>query len=377
MSDGTRRAQILEPTEENIRLAARVLKQGGLVAIPTETVYGLAANAFDAEALSKIYLTKERPTFDPLIVHIAPEKASLAELMREQLIYPHDLSDLAVKRIDRLIREFWPGPLTLVLPKSDLVPDLATSGLETVAIRAPHHPVARALIRELGLGLCAPSANRFGRISPTSSADVLEELGDRIDFILEGGPCEIGLESTILRITEDGEPVLLRPGIIARETIADLLGTRVFDAAEISSDEGAAQIAPGRLASHYAPGKPFSILPARVSQLMSPPPIGALSAKASGQPAIKKIGLLASFGKASDAAETLSEIFEIPVIVEVLSEKGDWSEAARTLFRKIRALDASDADLLVAEPIPQEAIDGSGIAYAIADRLRRATGPHA
>ncbi|MBS1961345.1 MAG: threonylcarbamoyl-AMP synthase [Bdellovibrionales bacterium] len=365
MTKPAKRAQILEPTEANIQVAARILKQGGVVAMPTETVYGLAGNAFEASALSKIFLTKERPTFDPLIVHIAPEKATLADLMREQLIYPHDLSDSAIKRIDALIRKFWPGPLTLVLPKSDLVPDLATSGMETVAIRAPKHPVARALIRELGLGVCAPSANRFGRISPTSAADVLEELGDRIDVILDGGPCEIGLESTILRITEDGEPILLRPGVVTRGEIEELLKTKVLDPRE--TGEGGPQIAPGRLASHYAPTKPFVILPNSIAQMMTPPALGAAKPK--------KVGLLALSGKSAEWAETLSEILELPVVAEILSEKGDWEESARNLFRALRRLDASDADFLVAEPVPPAAIESNGIAYAIADRLKRAAGP--
>jgi L-threonylcarbamoyladenylate synthase len=268
-----KRAQIVAPTPANIELAARILKQGGIVAMPTETVYGLAGNAFEASSLSKIFLAKERPTFDPLIVHIAPEKATLADLMREQLIYPHDLADTAVKRIDALIRKFWPGSLTLVLPKSDLVPDLATSGLETVAIRAPKHPVARALIRELGLGICAPSANRFGRISPTSAADVLEELGDRIDEILDGGPCEIGLESTILRMTEKGEAILLRPGAVSREEIEAFLGAKVIEPAN-GHPTGGPQIAPGRLASHYAPTKPLQILANPVALMMTAPPLG-------------------------------------------------------------------------------------------------------
>ncbi len=364
MTGAPRRAQIVPPTDENIRLAAKILKQGGLVALPTETVYGLAGNAFDPDALAKIFLTKERPNFDPLIVHIAPELNSLAGLMREQLIYPHDLSDVAVRRIDLLIRRFWPGPLTLVLPKGELVPDLATSGMETVAVRSPKHPVARALIKELGLGVCAPSANRFGRISPTSAADVMDELGDRIDLILDGGPCEIGLESTILRITDDGVPVLLRPGIISRQEIMEALGTPVLDPREIA--ENAPQLAPGRLASHYAPKKPFSVLPNLVAQMMAPPLLA-------GKP--KKIGLLALNGDPKIIGETLSEIFELPVVAESLSESGDWNESARTLFKKLRSLDDSDADFLVAEPIPSAAIETSGIAYAIADRLKRAAGP--
>jgi len=368
-TSGPKRAQILEPTPANIELAARILKQGGIVAMPTETVYGLAGNAFEAGSLSKIFLTKERPTFDPLIVHIAPEQATLAGLMREQLIDPHGLSDAAVKRIDLLIRKFWPGPLTLVLPKSDLVPDLATSGMETVAIRAPKHPVARALIQELGLGVCAPSANRFGRISPTSAADVMEELGDRIDVILDGGPCEIGLESTILRITEEGEAVILRPGAISREEIEAILNTKVTDPGDglTETSAGTPQLSPGRLASHYAPAKPFLILPYPVAQMMTPPPL------AGAKP--KKIGLLALSGKPTELAETLSEIFEVPVIAESLSESGDWEEAGRNLFKKLRALDSSDADFLVAEPVSPAAIESHGIAFAIADRLKRASGP--
>ncbi len=369
-----KRAEILSPTDENIRRAALALKQGGIVAMPTETVYGLAGSAFEAEALSKIFLTKERPTFDPLIVHVALENHTLADLMREQLIYPHDLSDIAVKRIDRLIRTFWPGPLTLVLPKGDLVPDLATSGMETVAIRAPKHPVARKLIQAFGLSLCAPSANRFGRISPTSAQDVMEELGDRIEIILDGGTCEIGIESTILRVTEEGDLFLLRPGVISKEMITAAVSARVAHASEMPAREGEAQSAPGMLASHYSPKKLLKILPTLVSQMMTPPPLGTL---ASGETP-KKIGLLLVSGNAKLASETLSEILELPVVAESLSEKGDWSEAAQTLFQKLRKLDASDADLLVTEPIHFEDPSlgqNAGIAYAIADRLTRAAGP--
>ncbi len=358
---GTARAEILKPTDENIQRAALILKQGGIVAMPTETVYGLAGNAFEAESLSKIFLTKERPTFDPLIVHVSMENATLADLMREQLIYPHELSDIAVRRIDKLIRTFWPGPLTLVLPKGDLVPDLATSGMETVAIRAPKHPVARKLIQAFGLGVCAPSANRFGRISPTRAQDVMEELGDRIDVILDGGDCEIGIESTILQVTPEGELYLLRPGVISREMISEAVGAAVLDPTAAANPDGSPQIAPGRLTSHYAPKKPFQILPHVISQMMTPPLLRG--------PKPARIGLLVAGGSAKSAGETLSEILEIPVEAESLSESGDWSEAAKTLFGKLRKLDASSADLLLAEPVT-----GSGIPYAIADRLFRAAG---
>lgn len=373
MTAEVKRAQILEPTSENIRKAAQYLKQGGIVAIPTETVYGLAGNAFDPSALSKIFLTKERPTFDPLIVHVAMENHTLADLMREQLVAPNDLSDMAVKRIDKLIRQFWPGPLTLVLPRGKMVPDLATSGMETVAIRAPKHPVARALIRELGLPVCAPSANRFGHISPTSAHDVMEELGSRIDIILDGGTCEIGLESTILQITEDGEAFLLRPGVISRAAIEEVLDARVEDPQE-EGEGGTAVLAPGRLVSHYSPKKSLQLLRSSISQMMSPPVIQFLQEKKK-DPTPKKAGLLLMSGNAEEAASTLSEILEMPVIAESLSEKGDWVEAAQNLFKKLRTLDASDADFLLAEPVPQAVQETSGIAYAIADRLMRAAAP--
>jgi L-threonylcarbamoyladenylate synthase len=360
------RARVLEPTAANIELAARELKAGNVVAIPTETVYGLAGNAFDAPSLSKIFLAKERPSFDPLIAHVALERATLADLMREQLVDPRNLSDNAVVRIDKLIRAFWPGPLTLVLPRSELVPDLATSGLETVAIRAPRHEVARAVIRAFGLPVCAPSANRFGRISPTSAADVLEELGDRIGLILDGGPCEIGLESTILQVTEEGDAVLLRPGVVTKEKIEEALG-RVIRVAG-SDEQAGAQIAPGRLASHYAPSKPLRMRPNAVAQMMSAP--AGLVPKSA-----KKVGLLSIFGDARATGETLSEILELPVVARSLSPSEDWAEAARNLFSSLRALDASDADVLFAEPIPASVRESNGIAYAIADRLSRSSGP--
>ncbi|MBC7386559.1 MAG: threonylcarbamoyl-AMP synthase [Cryobacterium sp.] len=369
-------ARILDPTDENIQNAVLLLKQGGIVAMPTETVYGLAGNAFDAQALSKIFLAKDRPTFDPLIAHVALEKSTFADLMREQLVSPQELSDLAVKRIDRLIREYWPGPLTLVLPRGKLVPDLATSGMETVAIRAPKHPVARRLIRELGLPVCAPSANRFGRISPTSAKDVKEELGDRIELILDGGDCEIGIESTILQITEDGEPILLRPGVISREALAKTLGVSIENPCDEPANSGSPRvIAPGRLESHYAPKKPLRLLATTLAQMMTPPILPGITGRAGEIPAGKKVGLLISSGNAKAAGETLSAILDAEVITETLSEKGDWLEAAQNFFKKLRALDASDANFLLAEPIPQAVQESSGIAYAIADRLLRAAAP--
>lgn len=358
-------AKILKPTPENIALCAAALKKGEVVAMPTETVYGLAGNASDANALARIFRTKERPTFDPLIAHVALEKSSLAELMKGSLIDSHRLSNEAVRRTDKLIRAFWPGPLTLVLPKTDLVPDLATSGLDTVAIREPKHPVARALIQEFKLPVCAPSANRFGRISPTSAQDVDAELGDRIPYILDGGPCEVGLESTILQVKDDGTLILLRPGVIGIQEIANAIGVAPLDArasgAFDQTDAGAAKRAPGMLASHYAPTTPLTLLPTPISQMMSAPKLAVKLPK--------KIALLTISGDPKKAAAAAHEILNVEIVAaETLSRTGDWIEAGRNLFKTLRTLDTSGAEMILSEPCLEE----TGIGYAIADRLRRA-----
>lgn len=193
-------AELLQPTAENLARAGEALRRGELVGMPTETVYGLAGNALDAEAVARIFAVKERPTFDPLIVHVAPELRGLDAFGEAELVDVAALDGDARTHIEALISRFWPGPLTLVLPRGARVPDLVTSGLATVAVRMPRHPVAQALIRAAQRPLAAPSANRFGRISPTSAADVQAELGDRIGLILDGGSSEVGVESTVLAI---------------------------------------------------------------------------------------------------------------------------------------------------------------------------------
>ncbi len=354
------KSQILAPTPANIALCAKALRTGDVVAMPTETVYGLAGNASDANALAKIFRTKERPTFDPLIVHVALEKSTLAELMRGSLVDSHRLSNTAVKLTDKLIRAFWPGPLTLVLPKTDLVPDIATSGMDTVAIREPKHPVARALIQEFKLPICAPSANRFGRISPTSAKDVAEELGERISYILDGGSCEVGLESTILQVREDGTLILLRPGVIGLDEIEKVTGLRPLDARKTSTD-GKPALAPGMLASHYAPKTPIHLMPTPVSQMMSPPKLN--------QKLPKKVSLLVLQGDEKKAASAIHELLGVEVLLaRSLSRSGDWVESARNFFKSLRDLDASGAELILSEPCQES----SGIGFAIADRLSRA-----
>ena len=350
-------AALLHPTPENIARAAETLRRGELVGMPTETVYGLAGNALDAEAASRIFAAKERPTFDPLIVHVAPEVMGLASLEQLGLIDGTKISTTVRKQAESLVHAFWPGPLTLVLPRGPRVPDLVTSGLPRVAVRMPRHPVAQALIRASGVPLAAPSANRFGRISPTSAADVVSELGDRIGLVLDGGPCQLGVESTVL-LLDDEAPVLLRPGGLPREDVERVLGRPVARATQRSE---IAQLSPGLLASHYAPRKPLHLLNGPVSERLE-------SATFSGV-LPSTIGLLAQRGDASELKARLERSTGRRVHVDVLSARGELDEAARRLFAALRALDASDAEVLFAEPCPSEA----GLGFAIVDRLRRAS----
>lgn len=345
-------ARILQPTAEAIAKAARALAADDVVGMPTETVYGLAGNAFSPSALARIFSTKERPTFDPLIVHVAREfeLAELADLER--------LSKPARESARKLTEALWPGPLTVVLPKKPSVPDLATSGLDTVAIRMPAHPVAQRLLKETGFPLAAPSANRFGRISPTSAEAVREELGERIALILDGGPCAIGLESTVVAFDEEGGVKLLRPGFADNAQLERLTGRKVTAA---SAMKDGAQPAPGMLASHYAPRAKLVLLPSPAREL------GKLTAPAG------PLGLLAFAGDAREAARALAQALgEEPgarrISVRVLSPGGDLAEAARNLFASLRELDSESPALIYAEPCPSR----DGLGFAIADRLGRA-----
>ncbi|MDD3355148.1 L-threonylcarbamoyladenylate synthase, partial [Zoogloea sp.] len=234
---------------DDIEQAVGLLRQGALVALPTETVYGLGADALNPAAVAKIFSAKGRPSDHPLIVHLA-DAAQLIDWARE---IPREAIALA--------RAFWPGPLTLILKKEEGVPDLVTGGQDTVGLRVPNHPVALALLRAFGGGIAAPSANRFGRISPTTAEHVRQELGDRVALILEGGACQVGLESTILDLSR-GVPVILRPGAIGVEDIARVIGRRPRLRGEVSSDrpDDAPRVS-GALAAHYAPRTPLMLLP--------------------------------------------------------------------------------------------------------------------
>jgi L-threonylcarbamoyladenylate synthase len=307
-----------------IHQAADIIKRGGIVAFPTETVYGLGADAFNPLAIARIFEVKRRPYFDPLIVHVA-NPSDVKKLVKE---IPSDAKTL--------IERFWPGPLTIVLLKKEDIPDIVTAGLPTVAIRMPNHSMALSLIKESKCSIAAPSANPFGYLSPTTAEHVREQLGDQVDLILDGGPCPVGVESTIVSFLE-GRPKLLRPGGVSLEEVESIVGE-----VETSSIEEDRPSAPGMLSRHYAPKTPI-LLDWNEGKLNS----------------YEKIGLL--------AFQEVKKNLKFHA-VEVLSKKGDMREAATNLFAAIRRLDASNLDLIIAEPIPE-----IGLGRAIMDRLHRAS----
>ena len=312
---------------EAARAAADCLAQGGLVAFPTETVYGLGADATDGAAVARLYAAKGRPSFNPLIAHVADRKAA-----RTLAVFNRDA--------ERLAEAFWPGPLTLVLRRLPNCPvsDLATSGLDTIALRVPDHPVAHAVLAAFGKPVVAPSANRSGHISPTTARHVTGDLDGRIDLIVDGGPTHVGVESTIVACLE--RPVLLRPGGVPREAIEHVLGFEMESGSEASSDDEA-PLAPGMLTSHYAPRAALRLNATDVAQ---------------GE-------ALLAFGQPLAAAAQAG-------VVRNLSPQGDLVEAAANLFAYLRALDTSGATRIAVMPVPER-----GLGEAINDRLRRAAAP--
>lgn len=312
-------------TGKDLAEAARWLRAGECVAIPTETVYGLAANALDPAAVVKIFAVKNRPAFDPLIVHVPG--LEFAESYIET--FPAPLRALAAR--------FWPGPLTLLLPKRALIPDLVTSGLPRVALRAPAHPMAQSLLRALPFPLAAPSANPFGYISPTTAGHVHDQLQGKIPYILDGGPCDIGLESTIVGF-ENGQTTVYRMGGLALEAIESISGP-----VRLALNQSSNPAAPGMLKSHYAPRKLLILgdIDANLRQYKQ-----------------EKVGVL-----------TLQEQHNLPAgaLQIALSASGDLTEAAQNLFAALRTLDQSDVEVILAQTCPD-----TGLGRAINDRLRRA-----
>ena len=307
-----------------VERAAAILREGGLVALPTETVYGLGANALDPIAVARIFAAKERPFFDPLIVHV-PDIDWIPRVVRE---FPK----VAVQLAER----FWPGPLTLVLPKADAIPDLVTSGLPSVGVRIPNHELTRQVLRLANVPVAAPSANPFGRLSPTTAEHVRRQLGHRVDAILDGGPCRVGIESTILQIENNGV-TLLRPGGIAVEEIEALIGDVKRPASTLSE----APVAPGMLVSHYAPRTPLTI----VSEVPS-------SAE------VSRMGLLCL------RHDAIPEQF---AQIEELSPTGDLVVAAANFFQALHRLDAAELEGIIAVRFPE-----TGLGRALNDRLQRA-----
>jgi len=323
-------ARIYRGTPRNLARLSRILRGGGLVAVPTETVYGLAANALDAAACRKIFRAKRRPSHDPLIVHIH----SSAQL--EMLAEPNDAAR-------KLAQKFWPGPLTIILPKRAIVPAIVSAGLSSVAVRMPRHPLFRKLLERTGLPLAAPSANIFGYVSPTSAEHVANGLGNKIAHILDGGPSAIGVESTIVDLRDPHAPRLLRPGAVTRRELERVLGTRIRLPRKTKNDR--AQISPGRLPRHYSPRTP-SVLHKRIS------PSAPTRA-----PATEAWVFIA---KPRDVSG--QNIFW-------LDDRGQLSGAARRLFDVLRKLDDGRFTR-----IHFERAQGGGLADAINDRLKRAAG---
>jgi L-threonylcarbamoyladenylate synthase len=366
--------EFLAVSEETLRRAAAVLAGGGLVAFPTETVYGLGADAFNPAALAKVFAAKGRPRFDPLIVHIASRR-TLEKIADLSL-----LDGPAREKISVLAETLWPGPLTMILPKQKAVPDLATSGLATVAVRFPAHPAALRLIELSGGAIAAPSANPFGYLSPTRASHVRNQLGDKVDIILDGGPASVGVESTVIDMCRQ-RPRILRPGGVPAEKIEALIGT--IDSSsdhaaggdairgdtvtggdvyanggsqEAVSDErenAAACASPGMLKSHYAPRTPLAVFSRE--EILSLPD----SVEGNG---------VAAFLFFDGAARDAWQVGKNPIhaTVKTLSESGNTLEAAAHLFEYLHELDASGIARINAQCAPEQ-----GLGAAINDRLRR------
>lgn len=331
----------LEDCRSLYKEAAAVLAEGGLVAIPTETVYGLGADAFNPAAVAKVFEVKGRPSFDPLICHLPHGKA-----LKDIAEVPAELQPL----VDRLVKEFWPGPMTLVLPRRECVPDIVTSGLPTVACRVTSHEVMRAVSRALGRPIAAPSANRFGHISPTSAPAVLKELGGSIPLVLDAGACSEGLESTILQpwLDEKGNPAVrvLREGPVTREKLRKIC--KVVKPGKGSDAEAASPCAPGMLKSHYAPTKPLVLQDPKV-------------------PFVPQAGV--RYGLITYQGDSLLAEQDCWTEVMPLSPgSGRLAEAAVRLFAVMRAMDeCPEVQVIVAEELPK-----MGLGAAMMDRLNRA-----
>lgn len=338
-----------QPDPAIIEEAAAALKAGKLVAFPTETVYGLGANALDENAVKKIFSAKERPSTDPLIVHIA----HVGQVAQCASAFPANARKLALS--------FWAGPLTLILPKKPSIPDLVTAGLKNVALRAPSHRVARALMEMSGIPIAAPSANRFSRPSPTTAAHVKADLDGRVDLILDGGPTDIGLESTIVDFTVD-PPVVRRPGGITYEQVHSLVPEVVLATGE--ADESEPQVAPGQLMRHYAPRAELTLYEGQADQVVARIGADVRTAVAKGA----RVGILAPEEDLKALAPVVASTAAAgKVEVRPFGSRKDLERAGRELFAALRDLDATGVNIIYAVSVGSE-----GLGLAIRDRLLRA-----
>jgi L-threonylcarbamoyladenylate synthase len=337
-----------EPDPAALVRAAAVLRRGDLVAFPTETVYGLGANALDAAAVAKIFVAKGRPAADPLIVHLAIP-AQLGDVARQIPPLAHELA-----------AAFWPGPLTLVLRRQPAVPTNVTAGRDTVAVRVPAHPVALALLAAAGVPIAAPSANLFTYPSPTQAAHVLEDLGGRIDMILDGGPTTIGIESTVLDLTQE-PPALLRPGGVPLEALRHYLPGLDFSPSyvELENDQRG-QAAPGMLLKHYSPRAKLQLYAGEADRALARMHAEAAEARASGA----KVGVMVPEGEATPFAT-------LGVEIATLGPAGDLAQVGRRIFAAMRDLDQRGVEVILAR-----APDRAGLGLAIWDRLVRAAEGH-
>ncbi|MCR5742382.1 MAG: threonylcarbamoyl-AMP synthase [Lachnospiraceae bacterium] len=334
--------------------AGRILREGGLVAFPTETVYGLGGNALDPEASAKIYAAKGRPSDNPLIVHVA-DFADVAPLVRE-------ITPVA----DKLMKKFWPGPLTIIMNKSDIVPTATTGGLQSVAVRMPVHPVAMKLIRCAGVPIAAPSANTSGRPSPTKAEHVIEDLFGRVDMIMDGGSVGIGVESTIVDVT--GEvPMILRPGYITKEMLTEAIGDVTIDKAVAKINEGQLITskeppkAPGMKYRHYAPKAPLNLICGDEEEVEAELRKLAAQGKSDGL----RVGIICSDG--ADLDGCADRVYHI-------GRRGDTETIAHNIYDCLRQCDADKLDVIYSDDFGLE--NDEALGYAVQNRIMKAAGGH-
>ena len=343
--------------------AAALLTQGEIVALPTETVYGLAGNATDPNIVKKIFEAKERPSFDPLIVHISDSylqaPSPIEMLVKENVLSESILSWKNRAQIEQTMKYFWPGPLTMILPKGNKIPSEVTSNQDTVGIRCPKHPLFQKVLSQLSFPLAAPSANRFGRISPTTASHVRSELDGRIAGILDGGACEVGLESTIIKITENSI-TLLRPGKIAAGELEKAFGLPLSQSPSLMQAHAESGVTPGMLDEHYAPRKPLYLIPVPFDH-PSAPALLALLPEASSATA-------AFLGMTSFSSSIPRDPRQL---CRILSAKNDPVEIGQQLFAGLRELDENDKVSVIFADSPSSTNEGLGA--SIFDRLKRAS----